>query len=244
MLRRIAARKQVSFSATTEAVPPNPQVRFRPRREPMLPPRRCLPKAARQRAQIRGSRRLIGEAEHFWQKRYCDFNVRNEPQFVEKLSNSVIPNGTDHRKAMICGVEEPCVVASPCCDVARPYTSHCHFERSRETCCSARTGGAGPPLSLRVVRAGCAVLVPAFFAGTGRGFRLRLHPVRGRSNSPPCRRKRDKDGALSRVKIMDKGWASPARVLINNSDRVNLDQVAGGQRRYTDHHVRRLMLAE
>jgi putative transposase len=31
------------------------------------------------------SRRLIGEAEHFWQKRYYDFNVRNEPQFVEKL---------------------------------------------------------------------------------------------------------------------------------------------------------------
>jgi putative transposase len=23
--------------------------------------------------------------EHFWQKRYYDFNVRNEPQFVEKL---------------------------------------------------------------------------------------------------------------------------------------------------------------
>ena len=31
------------------------------------------------------SRRLIGDAEHFWQKRYYDFNVRNEPQFVEKL---------------------------------------------------------------------------------------------------------------------------------------------------------------
>ncbi len=31
------------------------------------------------------SRRLIGEAEHFWQKRYYDFNVRNEAQFVEKL---------------------------------------------------------------------------------------------------------------------------------------------------------------
>src|ERR1700677_4538702 len=31
------------------------------------------------------SRRLIGEAEHFWQKRYYDFNVGNEPQFVEKL---------------------------------------------------------------------------------------------------------------------------------------------------------------
>jgi|SRR5450432_407815 len=31
------------------------------------------------------SRRLIGEAEHFWQKRYYDFNIRNHQQFVEKL---------------------------------------------------------------------------------------------------------------------------------------------------------------
>ena len=31
------------------------------------------------------SRRLIGEAEHFRQKRYYDFNVRNEAEFVEKL---------------------------------------------------------------------------------------------------------------------------------------------------------------
>jgi putative transposase len=31
------------------------------------------------------SRRLIGEAEHFWQKRYYDFNVRNYRQFMEKL---------------------------------------------------------------------------------------------------------------------------------------------------------------
>ena len=31
------------------------------------------------------SRRLIGDAEHFWQKRYYDFNLRNYPQFVEKL---------------------------------------------------------------------------------------------------------------------------------------------------------------
>ena len=31
------------------------------------------------------SRRLIGEAEHFWQKRYYDFNVRNYRQFEEKL---------------------------------------------------------------------------------------------------------------------------------------------------------------
>jgi putative transposase len=31
------------------------------------------------------SRRLIGDADHFWQKRYYDLNIRNYPQFVEKL---------------------------------------------------------------------------------------------------------------------------------------------------------------
>ncbi len=31
------------------------------------------------------ARRLIGESEHFWQKRYYDFNIRNHGQFVEKL---------------------------------------------------------------------------------------------------------------------------------------------------------------
>ena len=31
------------------------------------------------------SRRLLGDAEHFRQKRYYDFNIRNEAQFVEKL---------------------------------------------------------------------------------------------------------------------------------------------------------------
>ena len=31
------------------------------------------------------SRRLIGNADHFWQKQYYDFNIRNYPQFVEKL---------------------------------------------------------------------------------------------------------------------------------------------------------------
>jgi putative transposase len=35
------------------------------------------------------SRRLIGEREHFWQKRYYDFNVRNYEQFVEKLRLSI-----------------------------------------------------------------------------------------------------------------------------------------------------------
>jgi REP element-mobilizing transposase RayT len=31
------------------------------------------------------SRRPIRNAAHFWQKRYCDFNIRNDAQFVEKL---------------------------------------------------------------------------------------------------------------------------------------------------------------
>ena len=31
------------------------------------------------------SRRMLGEAEHLWQKRYYDFNVRNERPFIEKL---------------------------------------------------------------------------------------------------------------------------------------------------------------
>ena len=31
------------------------------------------------------ARRLIGSAEHFWQKRYYDFNIRNDRQFAEKL---------------------------------------------------------------------------------------------------------------------------------------------------------------
>jgi putative transposase len=31
------------------------------------------------------SRRLIGDAEHFWQKRYYDSNIRNHQQFKQKL---------------------------------------------------------------------------------------------------------------------------------------------------------------
>jgi putative transposase len=31
------------------------------------------------------SRRLLGDGEHFWQRRYYDFNVRNAHQFSEKL---------------------------------------------------------------------------------------------------------------------------------------------------------------
>jgi putative transposase len=32
-----------------------------------------------------GVSRRLGGAEHFWQKRYYDFNIRNQRQFVEKL---------------------------------------------------------------------------------------------------------------------------------------------------------------
>src|SRR5579859_3637003 len=31
------------------------------------------------------ARRLIGDSEHFWQKRYYDFNIRDERQFQENL---------------------------------------------------------------------------------------------------------------------------------------------------------------
>jgi putative transposase len=31
------------------------------------------------------ARRLIGDAEHFWQKRSYNFNIRNHGQFVEKV---------------------------------------------------------------------------------------------------------------------------------------------------------------
>jgi putative transposase len=34
------------------------------------------------------SRRLIGDAGHFWQKRYYDFNIRNDRQFVESFATS------------------------------------------------------------------------------------------------------------------------------------------------------------
>jgi putative transposase len=42
------------------------------------------------------SRRLIGEAEHFWQKRYYDFNIRNQRQFSEKL-RYIHPNPVKRR---------------------------------------------------------------------------------------------------------------------------------------------------
>ncbi len=45
------------------------------------------------------SRRLIGEAEHFWEKRYYDLNIRTESQFTEKL-------GYIHRNPMKGGLCE------------------------------------------------------------------------------------------------------------------------------------------
>jgi putative transposase len=48
------------------------------------PPRETLADALKSLKQG-VSRRLIGEAEHFWQKRYYDFNIRNYEQFVERL---------------------------------------------------------------------------------------------------------------------------------------------------------------
>jgi len=48
------------------------------------PPQDTLADALKSLKQV-VSRRLIGDAEHFWQKRYYDFNIRNYPQFVEKL---------------------------------------------------------------------------------------------------------------------------------------------------------------
>lgn len=45
------------------------------------------------------ARRLIGEAEHFWQKRYYDFNVRTYDQFIEKLRYI-------HRNPVKCGLCE------------------------------------------------------------------------------------------------------------------------------------------
>ncbi len=45
------------------------------------------------------SRRLIAEAEHFWQKRYYDLNIRNHQQFAEKLRYI-------HRNPVKCGLCE------------------------------------------------------------------------------------------------------------------------------------------
>jgi hypothetical protein len=47
------------------------------------------------------SRRLIDGAEHSWQKRYYDFNIRNYPQFVEKLRYS--PQSGEARVMRLCG---------------------------------------------------------------------------------------------------------------------------------------------
>ena len=46
------------------------------------------------------ARRLIGGAEHFWQKRYYDFNIRNHPQFIEKCATF-----TAIRSSVDCAIE-------------------------------------------------------------------------------------------------------------------------------------------
>jgi len=51
------------------------------------------------------SRHLIGEAEHFWQKRYYDFNVRNHAQFVEKLGHIHRNPGSQRTRFWLAGVE-------------------------------------------------------------------------------------------------------------------------------------------
>src|SRR5216683_1516298 len=49
------------------------------------------------------SRRLIGDAEHFWQKRYYDLNIRNYPQFVEKRAGG--PSHRNHLNSRGCPVQ-------------------------------------------------------------------------------------------------------------------------------------------
>jgi REP element-mobilizing transposase RayT len=51
------------------------------------------------------SRRLIGDAEHFWQKRYYDFDIRNYPQFVEKLPYIHRNRGPQQARLWLAGVE-------------------------------------------------------------------------------------------------------------------------------------------
>jgi REP element-mobilizing transposase RayT len=51
------------------------------------------------------SRRLIGDAEHFWQKRYYDLNIRNYPQFVEKLRYIHRNRGPQQARLWLAGVE-------------------------------------------------------------------------------------------------------------------------------------------
>jgi putative transposase len=87
------------------------------------------------------SRRLIGEAEHFWQKRYYDFNVRNEPQFVEKL-RYIHPNPV---KRGLCARPEDWEWSS-----FRPYATGCAGRVEIECEWTARkreraAGKLGPP---------------------------------------------------------------------------------------------------
>jgi hypothetical protein len=50
------------------------------------------------------ARRLIGDAEHFWQKRYYDFNIRDYAQFVEKLRYIHRNRGPQRARFWLAGV--------------------------------------------------------------------------------------------------------------------------------------------
>ena len=49
------------------------------------------------------SRRLLGDGRHFWQKRYYDFNIRNHPQFLEKLHYI---HGTPVKRGLVARAED------------------------------------------------------------------------------------------------------------------------------------------
>jgi putative transposase len=88
------------------------------------------------------ARRMIGDEEHFWQKRYYDFNVRNRRQFEEKLRYL-------HRNPVTRGLCERaedwswssfCHYATGCaCTVESEW---CARERER------RAGRLAPPIEL------------------------------------------------------------------------------------------------
>jgi putative transposase len=63
------------------------------------------------------SRRLIDDAEHFWQKRYYDFNTRDYPQCVEKLRYI-------HRNPVKAGLCE--------CPEDWEWSSFCHYATGGE----------------------------------------------------------------------------------------------------------------
>src|SRR5450759_3345999 len=72
----------------------------------------------------------------------------------------------------------------------------------------AKTGPAGDPgLPPQPAKTGLEWGTRRSLQGQGGGLDL-ASSTHGRSKSPPCRKRRDKSGAPSRIK-MRKGWASP-----------------------------------